>query len=30
MGMIESDRLGGMRVSLPMVNRALYVGRPDW
>ena len=30
MGMIESDRLGGMRVSLPMVNRGLYVGRPDW
>ena len=30
MGMIESHRLGGLRVSLPMTNRSLYVGRPDW
>ncbi len=30
MGMIESHRLGGVRVQLPMVNRALYVGRPNW
>ena len=30
MGMIESHRLGGLRVQLPMVNRALYVGRRDW
>jgi len=30
MGMIESHRLGGVRVSLPMVNRSLYVGRPGW
>ena len=30
MGMIESHRLGGVRVLLPMVNRALYVARPTW
>ena len=30
MGMIESHRLGGQRVALPMTNRSLYVGRRDW
>ena len=30
MGMIESHRLGGARVSLPMENRGLYVGRDSW
>ena len=30
MGMIESHRLGGARVALPMENRSLYVGRKDW
>jgi len=30
MGIIESHRLGGVRVQLPMVNRALYVGRLNW
>ncbi len=30
MGMIESHRLGGVHVPLPMVNRGLYVGRPNW
>ena len=30
MGIIESHRLGGARVKLPMVNRTLYVGRPNW
>ncbi|MBC8234642.1 hypothetical protein H8E77_34295, partial [bacterium] len=30
MGMIESHRLGGARVKLPMVNRTLYVGRLNW
>lgn len=30
MGMIESHRLGGGHVRLPMVNRSLYVGRSEW
>ncbi len=30
MGMIESHRLGGQRVSLPMENRTLYVGKRAW
>ena len=30
MGMIESHRLGGAHVALPMENRSLYVGRKDW
>ena len=30
MGMIESHRLEGRRVPLPMENRALYVGRENW
>ncbi len=30
MGIIESHRLGGIRVSLPMENRSLIVGRSDW
>lgn len=30
MGFIESHRLGGVRVRLPMKNRGLYVGRPWW
>ncbi|MDA0747000.1 MAG: Gfo/Idh/MocA family oxidoreductase [bacterium] len=30
MGIIESHRLGGARVSLPMENRELYVGRENW
>ncbi len=30
MGIIESHRLGGARVPLPMENRALYVGKLDW
>lgn len=30
MGFIESHRLGGVRVSLPMENRELYVGREGW
>ena len=30
MGMMESHRLGGVRVSLPMKNRSLYVGRANW
>jgi len=30
MGFIESHRLEGRRVSLPMENRSLYVGRSDW
>jgi predicted dehydrogenase len=30
MGIIESHRLDGRRVSLPMVNRALYVGPSNW
>ena len=30
MGMIESHHLGGMHVPLPMTNRELYVGRPNW
>jgi predicted dehydrogenase len=30
MGMIESHRLGGKRVSLPMENRSLYVTRDNW
>ncbi len=30
MGMIESHRLGGRRVSLPMENRSLYVARESW
>ena len=30
MATIESHRLGGVRVSLPLENRSLYVGRPDW
>ena len=27
MGMVESERLGGARVPLPLANRSLYVGR---
>ncbi len=27
---IESHRQGGRRVGIPMANRDLYVGRPDW
>ena len=30
MGIIESDRLDGARVPLPLEHRELYVGRPDW
>ena len=30
MGIIESSRLGGARVSMPLEHRELYVGRPDW
>lgn len=30
MGFIDSHRLGGARVSIPMENRELYVGREDW
>ena len=30
MGFIESHRLGGVRVRLPMKNRGLYVGRQGW
>ena len=30
MGAIESHRLDGRRVSLPMENRSLYVGRSNW
>lgn len=30
MGFIESHRQGGMRVTLPVANRGLYVGRKDW
>ena len=30
MGFIESSRQGGARVPMPMANRKLYVGRPDW
>jgi hypothetical protein len=30
MGMIESHRLGGQRISLPMENRSLYVTRDNW
>lgn len=30
MGMIESHRLGGVHVRLPLVNRALYVRPPRW
>ncbi len=30
MGFIESHRLGGKRVSIPMENRDLYVGRENW
>jgi predicted dehydrogenase len=30
MGMIESHRLGGVHLRLPMVNRGLYVGRQGW
>ncbi len=30
MGMIESSRLDGQRVSLPMENRTLYVTRDNW
>ncbi|HCK15141.1 TPA: hypothetical protein DHW51_13545 [Candidatus Poribacteria bacterium] len=29
-GIIESHRLGGLRIQLPMENRSLYVGKPDW
>jgi len=30
MGMIESHRLGGRRVKLPMENRSFYVTRTNW
>lgn len=30
MGIIESHRLGGDRISIPMENRELYVGRENW
>jgi len=30
MGMIESHRLGGAHIPLPMENRSLYVGRDNW
>ena len=30
MGFIESHRLGGARVPIPMENRELYVGREHW
>ena len=30
MGIIDSHRQGGARVYMPMENRALYVGRPEW
>jgi predicted dehydrogenase len=30
LGIIESHRLGGQRVPLPMAHRSLYVGRADW
>ncbi|MEK7398001.1 MAG: Gfo/Idh/MocA family oxidoreductase [Candidatus Poribacteria bacterium] len=30
LGFIESHRQGGSRVSLPLKNRKLYVGRKDW
>lgn len=29
-GFVESHRLGGVRVSMPLENRSLYVGKPDW
>ena len=29
-GLIESHRQGGKRVTLPLANRSLYVGRRDW
>ena len=30
LGIIESHRQGGVRVTLPMQNRSLYVGKKDW
>lgn len=30
LAMVESHRQGGKRIALPMENRSLYVGRPDW
>ena len=30
LAIIESHRRGGMRITLPMENRNLYVGRKDW
>jgi len=29
-GFVDSGRQGGQQVSLPLVNRDLYIGRPDW
>jgi len=30
LGTIDSERLGGAKVRLPLENRSLYVGRRDW
>jgi predicted dehydrogenase len=30
LGIVESHRQGGVRISLPMENRDLHVGRKDW
>jgi len=30
LGLVESERLQGARVALPLENRALYVGRDNW
>jgi predicted dehydrogenase len=30
LGFVESHRQGGKRVTLPLENRSLYVGRKDW
>jgi hypothetical protein len=30
LGFVESHRQGGKRVTLPLENRSLYVGRRDW
>lgn len=30
LGFIESGRLGGVKVEMPLKNRSLYVCRPDW
>jgi hypothetical protein len=30
LGFVESQRHGGAKVSLPLVDRGLYVGRQNW